>query len=137
MNIIELPFVKKVGIRKNDDDISELPFEPSILNHIDTIHAGAQYTLAETVSGELLQAEFPELVGKVFPVLRGSDVKYKNAAISTITALATISAEVKQKFSEQFSKKGRALISVDVKVTDINKKLTCIGIFSWFVQKIA
>ena len=136
MDILELPFVKKVGIKKNEDNHSELQFNDTILNHIETIHAGAQYTLAETASGELLQIEFPELIGKVIPILRSSDIKYKNIAVKTIFAFAAISNDAKEKFYGQFLKKGRALLPVEVEVKDSDEKLTCVGTFNWFVQKI-
>ncbi|MCK4671138.1 MAG: DUF4442 domain-containing protein [Candidatus Aegiribacteria sp.] len=41
-------------------------------NHLQTIHASAQFTLAETASGEMLRIELPELVGKVVPIFRDS-----------------------------------------------------------------
>jgi hypothetical protein len=76
MNITEVPFVKKVGIHKAADGESELPFSSDVQNHLQTICAGAQYTLAESSSAELLQSLFPELVGKVIPVIRETKIKY-------------------------------------------------------------
>lgn len=137
MNITKLPFVEKVGIKRNDNNLLELLFDETVQNHVQTIHAGAQYTLAETASGEILQTEFPDLVGKVVPILRESQVKYKKPAMKTITAIASISPESKQKFNEQLGKKGRASISVNVNVKDSQDTVTCIGMFNWFVQKIS
>ena len=137
MNITKLPFVEKVGIKRNDNNLLELLFDETVQNHMQTIHAGAQYTLAETASGEVLQTEFPELLGTVVPVLRESQVKYKKPAMKTITAIASIALEAKQKFNEQLGKKGRASISVNVNVKDSQDTVTCIGTFNWFVQKIS
>ncbi len=137
MNITKLPFVEKVGIKRNDNNLLELLFDETVQNHVQTIHAGAQYTLAETASGEILQTEFPELVGTVVPVLRESQVKYKKPAMRSITAIASISPNSKQKFNEQLGKKGRASISVNVNVKDSQDTVTCIGTFNWLVQKIS
>jgi len=136
MNVIEIPFVHKVGIQRNTDGVLELPFDQSIQNHLQTIHASAQFTLAETASGEILQTIFPELVGKVVPVLRGSEIKFKKPAIKTISAHPTVSDEAISNFNEQISKKDRALISVEVQVKDVDGTVTCTGTFKWFVQLI-
>ena len=136
MNVLEIPFVEKVGISKTDDGQLELVFKKDVQNHLNTIHASAQFTLAETASGEALQQQFPELVGKVVPLLRDSDIKFKKPALYNIYAHAVISDASRLKFSEQFSKKGRASISVDVSIKDSEGTVTCVGMFNWFVQSI-
>lgn len=107
-----------------------------VQNHLKTIHACAQFTLAETASGEILQTTFPELLGKVIPVLRDSQIKFKKPATKSIIAVASVSSGSIQKFNDQISKKGRASISVDVEIKDIENTVTCVGKFNWFVQII-
>ena len=136
MNVIEIPFVDKVGIQRNTDGVLELPFYKGVQNHLETIHASAQFALAETASGEILQKSFPELVGKVVPVLRGSEIKFKKPATKTISAHPTVSDEAISKFREQFKKKRRSSISVDVKIKDSENVVTCVSTFKWFVQSI-
>ena len=135
MNVIEIPFVKKVGITKTNNNELELAYCADNHNHLKTIHASAQFTLAETASGDFLQTLFPELVGKVIPVLRDASVKFKNPAIKNVIAYPSISNEAREKFDTQFSKKGRASISVDVEIRDIENTVTCIATYNWFVQK--
>jgi acyl-coenzyme A thioesterase PaaI-like protein len=77
MKTTDIAFVKLTGIKQEEDNLS-LEFNDNIQNHINTIHAGAQFTLAETQSGLYLQKLFPELNGKVMPILRDSEIKYKN-----------------------------------------------------------
>ena len=136
MNIVEIPFVKKVGITKNKNGELELPFTSDTHNHLETMHASAQFTLAETASGEFLQTLFPDLAGKVIPVLRDATVKFKKPAIKSIIAYPSITDESREKFITQFYKKGRATISVDVDIKDIENTVTCITTCNWFVQKI-
>lgn len=136
MNVLEIPFVDKVGIRRNADDELELRFDTGVQNHLETIHASAQFALAETASGEILQKTFPDLVGKVVPVLRESQIKFKKPAHKKIVAYPSVAAESLSKFEEQISKKGRALISVEVQVKDVEDLVTCTGTFKWFVQQI-
>jgi len=103
---------------------------------LQTIHASAQFALAETASGYILQTIFPELEGKVVPVLRGSEIKFKKPATKTISAYPTITDQAISKFREQFERKGRSSISVDVKIIDCDNTVTCLCTFNWFIQSI-
>lgn len=136
MDIIEIPFVEKVGITKSGDGKLELPFNKSIQNHLQTIHASAQFSLAETSTGELLQTLFPELVEKVIPVLRDSQIKFKKPATKDILAYPAVADEEILKFNEQFAKKGRSSILVNVEIKDSDDVITCSGVFNWFIQRI-
>jgi len=135
MNINTIPFIKLIQINQEEDSLS-LDIKENVLNHINTIHAGAQYTLAETQSGVYLQHIFPHLKGKAIPILRDSNIKYKNPAQTSIKAIAKSKKEDIEKFKTSFDKKGRALINVDVEVRDINDKITCQANFTWFVQSL-
>lgn len=136
MNVLEIPFVKKVGLTRNADGYLTLPMDISNENHIQTVHASAQFTLAETTSGEALQRLFPHLVEHVVPILRGSEIKFKKPATGCIYGMAYIDDAAKEKFEQQLVTKGRASIHVDVEIKDTNAVLTCSGRFEWFVQKM-
>ena len=134
MDVTQIPFVKHTGI-KNEEGRLKLEATDVVQNHMETIHASAQFTLAETQSGLCLQETFPELEGKVLAVLRGSTVKYKNPAISTIYATASIEKDIKNKFLNQLERKRRATIVIGVQVLDEEEILTMQGNFTWFVKK--
>ncbi len=136
MNVLEIPFVEKVGVYRESNNNLSLGFKEDLLNHVQSIHASAQFLLAETASGEALSLEFPQYLGKVVPVLRDSNIKYKKPALKTISALATVSVEVKEKFIAQFEKKGRGSIEVQVEVKDDAGTLCAQATFNWFVQGI-
>jgi len=136
MNVLEIPFVQKVGLTRSPEGHLSLPMDKSNENHIQTVHASAQFTLAETLSGEALQKMFPYLVGHVVPILRESEIRFKKPAIGEIYGLAYIDDALREKFEEQLAKKGRASISVEVEIKDTNALTTCLGRFEWFVQKI-
>jgi len=136
MDVTKIPFVEKVGIIRSTNGVLELPFNETVHNHLQTIHASAQFALAETASGEILQSIFPELAGKVVPVLRESQIKFKKPATKTISAHPTVSNEAISKFKEQFKKKGRSSISINVEIKDSENVVTCVSIFKWFVQSI-
>ena len=135
MNATDIPFVKHIGIEDQNNKLS-LNFENHVLNHINTIHASAQFTLAETQSGIYLQSLFPELEGKVIPVLRDAQIKYKKPAVEKIIAFSAVNEEAITKFRSQFEKKGRGSIQIEVQIKDINDVLTCQATFTWFIQTL-
>lgn len=137
MDVTKIPFAEKVGITRNSEGGIELPFDESVHNHLQTVHAAAQYALAETESGEMLQTLFPELADKVVPVLRDSTVKYKKPAQSSVSARASVTDESVAKFREQLARKGRSSIVVRVEVVDQKGIITSVAEFSWFIQAIA
>jgi len=136
MDVTQIPFAKHIGIERKEEGALKLEPTEVVQNHIQSIHASAQFTLAETQSGLFLQQEFPKLVGKVAGVLRGSAVKYKNPAITSIYATATLEDSIKEKFLSQLAKKGRAGISITVELRDENEVITMVGTFDWFIHKI-
>ena len=136
MKVTGIPFVSHIGIVPKDADVLMLPNYAYTQNHLQTIHAGAQYTLAETQSGYFLQNLFPKYRDKVIPLLRSCEIKYKQPATTEIYARAFVEEEAAAKFLDKFEKKGRALINVTVEVYDVDDVVTMRGVFSWFVQRM-
>ena len=136
MEVTNIPFAKHIGIERKEEGTLKLESTEVVQNHIQSIHASAQFALAETQTGLFLQLEFPELEGKAVGLLRGSTVKYKNPARTSIYAVASIEDEIKEKFLTQFMRKGRASIMVKVEVLDVEDVITMQGEFTWFVQNI-
>jgi len=135
LTIKDVPFADFVGIKEDDKNVY-LDFGDMVQNHIKSIHASAQFTLAETKSGLHLVSLFPSLEGKVIPLLRGAQMKYKKPALEKIIAYASVEEESLQKFNAMFEKKGRGSIVVKVQVKDIHDVLCSEGEFNWFIQAI-
>jgi len=136
MDVTQIPFAKHIGIEHKDEGTLALEPTPIVQNHIQSIHASTQFALAETQSGLYLQEAFPEYMGKVVGLLRGSSVKYKAPATTAIYVKATLCDEDKEKFMVQIERKGRATIVIDVSVYDEEDVITMQGVFTWFVQKL-
>jgi hypothetical protein len=136
MDVTQIPFARHIGIERKEEDTLKLEPTDVVQNHIQTIHASAQYALGETQTGLFLQLAFPELEGKMVGLLRSSSVKYKNPAATSIYAVANIDESMKEKFLRQIERKGRASIIVQVEVLDVDDVLTMQGEFTWFVQSI-
>lgn len=134
MDVMGIPFVEKVGICRTEAGVLCLPFSTTAQNHLKEVHASAQFALAETASGDALQLLFPDLVGKVVPLLRESQTKFKHRADSTVYAFPTVSEEAVAAFKEQFGKKQRSSITVDVEIKDSHDVITAVAAFKWFIQ---
>jgi len=134
MELMEIPFATLAGIRRDADGALTLELSAEVQNHLGTMHAGAQFTLAESGSADGLLALFPDLADAVVPVLRSSSVKFRGAATSGLSAHATVTEEARSRFLERFERKGRASIVVEVELRDAEEAVTCQGSYEWFVQ---
>jgi len=130
MKILEL-----VGINKNNKNPQILELSSNNQNHIGTMHAAAQFLLAETASGVYLQEKFSELKDDVIPLLRESQIKYRKTAEGTITARAFAELETLERFKDQFLKRSRAIIGVNVKLYNKDEVVVAEALFTWFVQR--
>ena len=136
MDITKIPFIEKAGIKQDSEGRLLLKFDKSVQNHVQTIHASALFTLAESASGAALLSTFPELEDKVVPLVRDSQLKFKQIALTDVVAYPSIPEDAVKKFREQFSKKGRSTLIVKVDIKDNENSLICTGTFKWFIQSI-
>ncbi len=137
MNIFEIPFVQTVGLSKANDGSLMLEMASSVSNHLNTMHASAQFTLAETASGQWLIETYPELEGKFVPVLRDAQIKFKRPANTAVTAQASVTPAASEALLEQLDRRGRGSIEIQVEIKDTAGKITCAGVFYWYLQSIA
>ena len=135
MEITDIPFAQTLGLKKSVDGVLELGFDSGVMNHLQTIAAAAQFSLAELASGDYLMHLFPELLGEGVPILRDSRLKYKRPAKSKISAYASSSDKDIAKFKEHYDRKGRSLLSVSVEVKDTGGNVVSAGRFRWYMQK--
>lgn len=134
---MEVPFARHIGIQRDAAGLPAIAFSQSLQNHLGTLHASAQFALAETASGLYLESLFPELANKVFAVLREGRVKFRQPAESSVSARASVPDTAISVFREQLSKKERGTIEVFVEIIDIEGAVTCSGTFKWFVRHLS
>ncbi len=130
MKILQL-----IGIKREGNAPLSLKLSENNQNHIATMHAGAQFILAEAASGTYLSKLFPELKDQIIPLLRSSSIKYKKTAIGTITTYPSLSQEEQERFMKQFSKKSRGIIEVNVILKNEHQEIVSISSFTWFIEK--
>jgi acyl-coenzyme A thioesterase PaaI-like protein len=134
MDFPQLPLARFLDLKNGPDGLLSMPRSEQTLNHVGTAHAGAQFVLAETASGKRLQEAFPDLYGITLPVLRRAEVKYRGAAMTDLSAYASIAPEDILRFRKEFEERGRSMIMVKVRLIDTAGTDTFRGDYEWFVQ---
>ena len=138
MHVTDLPINKALGMQlaaPGSTHLLDLPESPLGLNHLGTIHASAQFALAEACSGEFLIQSLGEEAEQVFAVLRASEVKFRKPAHGHLRATARVVTETFASIVEELVGRGRVLVLVDVQIADSNGVTTMSGQFTWFLQK--
>lgn len=114
----------------------ELPLTPLLQNHLGTMHAAAQFALAEAASAECLLREFPALAAAVVPVVRGVTLKYRKPATADLFAFASADDATRQNLAADLASRSAARATVNVELKDAAGTLTFSGQFEWFIAKL-
>jgi len=97
---------------------ARMPDSPELRNHIQSLHAGALFTLGETASGSAMLGAFGPLLGSVRPVTRRAEITYRKIARGPIEAHAAL-AQPADELLATLEEKGR--VDFDVTVTLANE----------------
>ncbi len=135
----DLAYNQALGIRAapaGAEHLLELPFAPLVQNHLGTMHAAAQFSLAEAASAECLQRHYGAGVDEVFGVVRGVEVKYRRPAKGDLLAFGTPDDHTRDHLLAELAGRGRtsAVILIDLK--DRAGTLTFHGKFEWFISRV-
>ncbi|MDB6115314.1 MAG: hypothetical protein JWQ83_2267 [Lacunisphaera sp.] len=113
----------------------ELPFTPALHNHLGTMHAAAQFALAEAASAACLQRHFGA-AGDVFAVVRGAEIKYRKPAISDLLAFGAPDEATRTGWLAELAARGRAPAVILIDLRDRAGTLTFHGKFDWFISRV-
>jgi acyl-coenzyme A thioesterase PaaI-like protein len=118
------------------EHLLELPFVPLVHNHLGTMHAAAQFSLAEAASAECLQRRFGAAVGPVFAVVRGVEVKYRRPATGDLLAFGRPDEATAANLLAELESRGRANAVILIDLKDRAGTLTFHGKFEWFISRV-
>lgn len=137
MDILAIPFHRFLNIQRNENDdfIYKIEERPEYSNHLGTIHACVQLSLAEATSGEFLLQQFNEIKNELIPVVRKTEVKYHKPANGKLFSTATFVSTDKEKILTELNSRKRALVQVKVEIFDTEKNKAATAIFDWFIIK--
>lgn len=138
MHVTDLAINRALGMQlapQGSDHIVTLPASELLRNHVGSVHASAQFALAEAASGELLLQKLGAAQGQAVAVLRTSSVKFRKPAQGELRAAARFHDTDPEKLLAELESRGRAQVAVLVEVTDTQGVVTMSGQFDWFLQR--
>ena len=139
MKATDLALSQQLGIRAAPAGAShllELPFTPLLHNHLGTMHAAAQFALAEAASAECLQRNFGELAGRVIAVVRGVEMKYRQPATGDLLAYGMPDKATRAGLLPELAARGRTTAVILIDLKDRAGTLTFHGKFDWFISQV-
>jgi acyl-coenzyme A thioesterase PaaI-like protein len=136
MDVAAIPFNKFLGLQAGEGTLT-LPADPKYLNHLGTVHAGAQFTLAEAASGQWLLGRFGAAAAEYAAVVRHADIKFRRPASGELTTRASAEPGEAERFLETLTRRGRATIEVRVQVLGADGNTTLESTFEWFAQRVS
>jgi hypothetical protein len=133
----DVMFARLLGIRREPGgELMQLPLTDQVQNHIGSMHASAQFALAEVGSGDLLRRQFPSLQDQAVAVVRRAEIKYSKQVNSTLTAFPYIEKPDEEKLLKQLDSKGRVLLAVHVELKTESGEIATYAVYHWFITKL-
>ncbi len=120
-NLVEelIPFVKKVGVRVEEATPTKvrlkLPHDPSNLNPMGILHAGATFTLAETCAAAICVTAFG---GRAMFIGKAVEIKFKRPGKGDVLATAQLTPADAQRILDGVQRDGKLDAPIAVEVTD-------------------
>ena len=135
-SVTELPFNKFIGIctGTSGESLLELPPGDQYLNHVGTVHAGAQLALAEACSGEFLR-RCCDSADNILPVVRRVEAKFRKPATGRLSANVVTQKEAVDAVLAEINDRGRALLTVSVQVHDESGTHVLSANVEWFLAR--
>ncbi len=136
MRPTDLPFNQNLGIidaHPTATHLLELPLTALVRNHLGSMHAAAQFALAEAASAERLRRDFASQAPSALVVVRGVTVKYRHPATGTLLAYAQVDETTARHLSHDLATRSRTVATVLVELKDLAGNLTFAGSFDWFI----
>lgn len=137
MRPTDLALNQLLGVRDAPPGAShllELPWSDRLLNHVGTLHAAAQFALAEAASAEYLRRQFPDLAARALAVVREVELRYRRAASGDLQAFGRAPAEAAAQLRADLAERGHAFVLVEVEVRDAAGLITSAGRFRWYIS---
>ncbi|HEV7678174.1 MAG TPA: DUF4442 domain-containing protein [Candidatus Dormibacteraeota bacterium] len=136
--IERMPYNALIGLRIVEMDGGRargaLASRPEVGNHVGTMHAGAQFSLIEAVSGAAVSSAFLDLLGRATPLAQGAELTYRRPARGDVVAEAVMTPGDIARVRTELEAQGRARFDVAVAVTDAHGTLTTEATMRWYIR---
>ncbi len=136
--IEQMPYNAMLGVRITAMDggraTGALESRPEVGNHVGTMHAGAQFSLVEAVSGAAVSSAFLDLLGRATPLAQGAQLAYKRPVRGDATAVAVVTPEEVERVRAELETQGRARFDVQVTLHDAEGALATEATMRWYIR---
>lgn len=135
VSIKDIPFNRLIRLEKSDrkEYIFQIAEHPEIMNHVNSLHAGVIFSLAESASGQYLQSHFGDINLNIYPVIRRAEVKYSKPCNDVVYANASLVRPAREDLIAALETNGRVLVTVRSEVYDRNDEKLMTALFDWFI----
>lgn len=134
-----IPMNATVGVNITDVGVGwatgECPDTAPFRNHLGTIHAGAQFLLAEAVSGAAFAGALAQYLGEAVPLIEKLETHYVGRAVGNLTARAEIDPATLPAAYAEYGAEGRARLLVRVTVKDGEDKPVMEAQAHWYARR--
>lgn len=134
-----VPFARHAGVKLTHVEQglarAELEQTATSINHIGTQHAGALFTLGETVSGGAMAGVFADRILNVRPIAGEAQVRYTRLAKGKIVAEARV-AGTRDALIEVLERDKKVSFDVAVTMSDAEGKEVATMRVSWTVKAV-
>lgn len=134
-----IPMNATVGVKITDVGVGwatgECADSAPFRNHLGTIHAGAQFLLAEAVSGAAFAGAMAQYITEAVPLIEKMEVHYVGRAVGDLTACAEANPADLPAAHAQYAAEGKARLVVNVTVKDGEGKDVMQAVAHWYTRK--
>ena len=136
--IEQMPYNAMVGVRITEmgggHARGALAARAEVGNHVGTMHAGAQFSRIEAVSGAAVSSAFLDLLGRGVPLAQGAELTYRRPARGDVVADAYVEPVEVARVRSELDQHGRARFDVRVTVTDAQGTLATEATMRWYIR---
>lgn len=132
-----VPFARYVGVRlieiSDGSASAELEQRNEVSNHIQSMHAGAMFTLGEAASGAAMAGALAPVILQMRPVASTGRIDFKKVAIGTLIAHAKTS-QSGAALMETIRRDGKVAFDVAVDIRDAAGDTVVEMVVNWYVS---
>ena len=133
-----VPFAKVTGVElvevSPERGVAQLKKRPEVENHIQTMHAGAMFTLGEAASGAALGGVLSDQLLAARPVAADASIKYLKTGKTDLTAIATANAPA-EAIKAELADVGKVVFDINVDIQDAEGVTVAEMVVNWNVKK--
>ncbi|PTA68956.1 DUF4442 domain-containing protein [Deinococcus arcticus] len=135
----DIPMNATVGVQITEVGVGwatgQAPDTAPFRNHLGTIHAGAQFLLAEAVSGAAFAGAFAAQLMSAVPLIEKLETHYVNRAQGDVRARAEAAdAGAIAQAHADFARDGKARLVLNVSVQDGEDKEVMRAVAHWYIR---